>query len=284
MKIGFLTDYDKKKIEFAGKNGFGSIQLIVNPGGPLDPTGVERDAILDAKEFIEGAGVEISAVGTYNVNCLHGDSTERSAAINFLEKTMDLCEALDVAILGAVPGRDVEKSVDENIAGYKEVFTPLSKMAEDKGLRIAFENCPRFHYFPFRGVNIAYCPRAWDMMFDAVPSEALGLEYDPSHPVSMFMDVIEPIHRYGERIYHVHAKDTEILKGNLSENGILQPGMFRYRLPGYGDVDWVGFVSALFEVGYRGNMDIEGCVDPMSLGSEEQGLLLAKKYLSQVLP
>ncbi|MBU8912407.1 MAG: sugar phosphate isomerase/epimerase [Spirochaetales bacterium] len=284
MKIGFLSGYDKGKIEFAGKNGFGSIQLIVNPGGPLDPTTVGRDAILEAKEFIEGAGVEISALGAYRGNCLHGDSAERGAAIEFLKKTMDLCETLDVAVLGTVPGRDTEKSIDENIAGFKEVFTPLARMAEDAGLRIAFENCPRFHYFPFRGVNIAYCPRAWDMMFDAVPSEALGLEYDPSHPVSMFMDVIEPIHRYGERIYHVHAKDTEILKGNLSENGILQPGMFRYRLPGYGDVDWVRFVSALFEIGYSGNMDIEGCVDPMSLGSEEQGLLLAKKFLSQVLP
>ena len=37
MKIGFLTIYDPKKIEFAGRNGFGSIQLMISPRNPLDP-------------------------------------------------------------------------------------------------------------------------------------------------------------------------------------------------------------------------------------------------------
>jgi sugar phosphate isomerase/epimerase len=283
MKIGFLTSYDLGRIAFAGSNGFGSIQLIVNPGECLDPTRATEDAMLEAKEHIESVGVEISAVGTYNVNCLQADGTRRSEAVEFLKKTMDLCEMLGVKTLGTVPGRDTEKSVEDNMPGFKEVFTPLSAMAEDKGLTIVFENCPRFHYFPFRGVNIAYCPRAWDMMFDAVPSEALGLEYDPSHPVSMFSDYIEPIYRYGNKIHHVHAKDTEILTQNLRENGILQPEMFRYRLPGYGDVNWKKLTSALFEVGYEGNMDIEGCDDPMSRGSQERGLLLAKDYLRQLI-
>ena len=31
----------------------------------------------------------------------------------------------------------------------------------------------------------------------------------------------------------------------------------RGRAPGWGEVDWPAFISALIEVGYRGNIDIE---------------------------
>ncbi len=282
MKIGFLTPYDQKKIEFAGRNGFGSIQLMISPGNPLDPTKEGTDSVKAAKVFIENQGIEISALGAISkLNCIHPDAKTREESVKFLIAAMDACQILDVKILATYPGRDPEKSIEENIPRFKEVFTPLARMAEDRGLKIVFENCPKFHYFPFRGVNIAYCPRAWDLMFDAVPSDALGLEYDPSHPVSMFSDYIAPIQQYGERIYHVHAKDTEIMEQNLKENGIFQPGMFRYRIPGCGDVDWKKFISALKDVGYSGNLDIQGGHDPEFSESEEEGLLFARKFLSQ---
>jgi len=285
VKIGFLTPYDQKKIEFAGRNGFGSIQLMISPGNPLDPIREGADSVKAAKEFIENQSIEISAVGAISkLNCIHPDRTTREESLKFLIAAMDVCHILDVEILATYPGRDPDKSIEENIPRFKEIFTPLAGMAEDKGLKIVFENCPKFHYFPFRGVNIAYCPLAWDLMFDAVSSEALGIEYDPSHPVSMFSDYIEPIYQYGDRIYHVHAKDTEIMHQNLKLNGIFQPGMFRYRIPGCGDVDWKKFISALEDVGYRGNLDIEGGHDPeFSKGCEEEGLLIAKKFLSQFI-
>ena len=285
MKLGFLTTYDKDRIAFARRSGFGSIQLLISPGDPLDPTRTGSDALLEAKDYLASAGVEVSAIGTYYVNCLHPDPTQRDDAVRFFEAVMGLCATLGVTTLGTVPGRDPDQSIEANIPAFREVFSRLSQIAEQRGLRVAFENCPRFHYFPFRGVNIAYCSRAWDLMFDAVPSAVLGLEYDPSHPVSMLMDPIEPIYQYGDKIWHVHAKDTEIMRENLATDGIFQPGMFRYRLPGYGDVNWKRFLSALLDMGYQGNLDIEGCKDCMVPDDDaEAGLLLGKQFLEQLLP
>ena len=70
MKIGFLTTYNQKTIEFASHNGFGSIELMISPGDPLDPMKEGKDAIKGAKEYIEQQGLEISAVGSYFFNCL----------------------------------------------------------------------------------------------------------------------------------------------------------------------------------------------------------------------
>ena len=284
MKIGFLTKYIKRKIDFAADNGFGCIELTIYPGDPLDPVREGRDELLRARDYIGERGLEISAIFTL-VNCLDPDPKVATEAIRFTEACIDGCAAIGVTVFAGYPGRDPNRSVDENIPQYRKAFGPLIKKAGDIGVRIAFENCPKFHYFPFRGVNIAYNPRAWDILFDAIPSEIVGLEYDPSHSVSMFMDPILPLYRYADRIFHVHAKDAEILHDRLRLNGIFSEGMFRYRIPGFGDVDWRRLISALVEIGYAGNLDIEGGHDVMfAKEREESGLLLAKRNLERFLP
>lgn len=128
------------------------------------------------------------------------------------------------------------KDIADNIPAFKEVSSPIVKQAEDRGIRIAFENCSIFHYFSFRGINIACCPRDWDLTFDAIPSETIGLEYDPSHLICLLIDYVEIIYKYGSKIPHVHAKDAGLLKKNIRVKGILEPGAVRHRTPGYGDV------------------------------------------------
>ena len=72
------------------------------------------------------------------------------------------------------------------------------------------------------------------------------------------------------------------MKRNIRVKGILEPGAVRHRTPGYGDVGWSKVISALVEVGYRGNLDIEGRHDPVFRGDrEEEGLILSLKHLSQ---
>ena len=88
------------------------------------------------------------------------------------------------------------------------------------------------------------------------------LEYDPSHPVSMMMDYIEPIYEFKHKIFHIHLKDTEILVDNLKRNGIFEPHIFQFRLPGYGDIDWDLFFDSLSKINYKGDANIECCKDP----------------------
>ena len=87
-----------------------------------------------------------------------------------------------------------------------------------------------------------------------------GLQFDPSHLVWQFMDPVQAAREFVDKIYDVHLKDTEILWHVVRRGGI-QPvnnvRWWRFRVPGYGSVDWKGFFSVLAEAGYTGAMNIE---------------------------
>ena len=283
MKIGLLVRYCEDDLALLTRLGFGSCELLVAPGDVLDPAKASADTIQRARDDFAARGVEISAIGHYGNN-LDPDAKKRRAASQHLQRLMKLCKPMGVSTLCTFAGRDPDKDIPDNIPMFKRVFTPLAKRAEDAGIKIGFENCPMFHWFPFRGINIAYCPRAWDLMFDAIPSPVLGLEYDASHLICMLIDPIETIYRYGDRIVHVHAKDAELIERKVRLHGILEPGTLRHRTPGMGDVNWPKLVSALREVGYNGNLDIEGRHDPVYHGEdEEEGLVVAHKMLKQLV-
>ena len=90
-------------------------------------------------------------------------------------------------------------------------------------------------------------------------SPHVGLQFDPSHLVWQFMDPVAAAREFVDKIYDVHLKDTEIL-WHYRRGGI-QPvnnaRWWRFRVPGYGSVDWKGFFSVLAEAGYTGAMNIE---------------------------
>ena len=90
-----------------------------------------------------------------------------------------------------------------------------------------------------------------------MPSPALGLEFDPSHLVWQGIDWAAQLRKWIERVHHVHAKDTEIFKDRLEANGFFSGGWWRYRLPGYGCVDWHKLTSILKEKGYQGAICLE---------------------------
>jgi len=279
MRIGLLVSYTEEEINFLTRVGFKSCELIVSPGSALDPAVAKKRDIARAKDTLAERGIEVSAIGHYQNN-LAPNQKQRKDAVAHLERLLDLCTMMDVGVMCTFAGRVPDLSIEDNIPHFKEVFAPLAKKAEDKGLKIGFENCPMFHHHPFRGINIAYTPRAWDFMFDAVPSPALGLEYDPSHLICLLIDPVEIIRAYGSKIVHVHAKDAEVDYSFVRMHGILEPGAVRHRTPGMGDVNWAKVVSALVEFGYKGNLDIEGRHDPIFGGAlEEAGLIIGYKHL-----
>ena len=280
MKVGLLVPCAKEHIDFVEKHGFGSVQLLTWPKDPLNAN-MSDDEWKRACSDVRSRGIEISALGSYE-NVLDPGKGEENA--KYLERLLEKAALVGVGIVGTFAGRDPEKSVDDNIPLFKKVWTPLAKKAKDLGVKVAFENCPMFHSFPFRGVNIAFSPHAWEMMFDAVPSDALGLEYDPSHLICLLIDPVRVIHDYGEKIYHVHAKDAEVVRRKVERVGIMGRGAVRHRSPGLGEAPWGRIISALVEAGYRGNLDIEGRHDPVFRDElEEQGLLIAKRHLEMYL-
>jgi sugar phosphate isomerase/epimerase len=80
------------------------------------------------------------------------------------------------------------------------------------------------------------------------------------------------VHEYKDRVYHVHAKDTEMLPERRYWGGV-NGNYFRFRFPGYGAINWTEFISALNEIGYDGELAIEH-EDPIYSGKRfDEGLI-----------
>jgi sugar phosphate isomerase/epimerase len=310
MKLGFYTNYDKDTVAFAHKVGFRSMELSAWPDSSLNADHVTGRRISEVKKDLEEHDIEISALGYYP-NYLDPDRDKADEATRYFYKVMELADRMGVDVVCTFAGRDPDKSIKENIPLFEKAFTPFCDEAEKRGLRIAIENCPMMDRFHLRGENIAISPEVWDEMYRVVPSKALGIELDPSHMVWQGIDYIQAIYDYGDHIFHIHAKDMEINRRVLNRVGILGQafgetvglghGWWRARLPGWGEIDWPRLITALIEVDYRNNIDIEheddvfaaayakqnidtesGIVD--TYGREEKGLILGYNTLSKLIP
>ena len=282
MKIGFLTDYSEDIVRWAAVTGFRSLELSAGPDSPLDPLKLTRAADRQAvRDLCARHGVEISAL-CYYTNHLHPDPARRKASNARFLALIEMAAEMGVSVVCTFAGARPDKSIPETIPEWKKVWSRYVTRAEKHGVKLAIENCPMFCGWPFRtNHNIAYRPEAWDLMFEALPSEALGLEYDPSHLFWLHIDYIDAIRTYGPRIYHVHAKDTEIHYDRFAREGIYGGDWWRYRVPGWGEIDWKEVIAALLDAGYAGNLDIEH-EDPVFHGERhKEGLRLGLKHLQQ---
>src|SRR5881396_3416376 len=105
----------------------------------------------------------------------------------------------------------------------------------------------------------AQSPALWRQMFEIIPDENFGLNFDPSHLVWQFIDYTRAVREFAPRIFHVHAKDMEIDRDRLYDEGVMSLGLGWQvpRLPGLGEVRWDRFISALYAIGYDWVVSIE---------------------------
>lgn len=275
MKLGYLTDFSEKELKFAKKTGFDGLEINCNDKeANFWKVITKKDGAERIKEKMEKNDLAISALGFY-FNQIQPEDWQKKGFL----KLLNIAPKLNVKVLCTFAGRDPEKSPEDNIPLFKKVFTPLVKKAKDKGLKIAIENCPMMCGHPFRGINIAFAPKIWDLMFNAVNAKNLGLEFDPSHLYWLGIDYIQAVKDYKNKIFHVHAKDTEILEEKLAEETIYGNGWWRYRLPGLGEIDWQKFIATLYDIGYQGDIAIEH-EDPVFGGKKrDEGLKLGYNHL-----
>lgn len=310
MRLGFYTNYTPDIAEFAANTGFNSLELSAWPHSTLNPNKVSKETKSAMLRDLEKRDIEISALGYYP-NPLDPDRKQADEVSEYLLRVIDLASELGVGVVATFAGRDPHLSVEANLPLYKERFSPIAEYAERKNIKIAFENCPMMNRFTMHGENIAFSPEIWRALFELVPSDNIGLELDPSHCVWQGIDYVKAVKDFGHKIFHVHAKDMEIRRDVLAESGIygtalrkvegLGHGWWRARAPGWGEVDWAKFITALIEVGYKGNIDIEHEDDVFaeatktaseiseedivaSYGTERKGLILGYKTLTKYIP
>jgi sugar phosphate isomerase/epimerase len=308
MKVGFLTACLHKVelpnlVRWAGQNGFGAIEIDAGLpaaasaqggtrpgaqsccfGGSINAEGVTEENTRELLNLARESGVALSCL-TFCSNMLDSDLEARETRVKHLLKVIEAAALLDVDVVSCFVGRHPTKDTEGNLREFRDVFEGIMTVAADKGVRIAIENCPMVGW-QFEGLpgNIAYSPVIWRQMFEVFPD--MGLNFDPSHLVWMGVDHLKAAAEFAEHIFHVHAKDTEVMESALADRGFLppsQPRWWRYRIPGFGVIDWAKLVSVLAEGGYDGPLSIEH-EDPVWRGDEEkvkQGLLLGRKHLEQ---
>src|SRR5687768_5206787 len=139
-------------------------------------------------------------------------------------------------------GRDHTRSLADNWRIFEERWPEIVRHAEREGVRIGIENCPMLFSqdeWP-GGKNLAVSPKSWREMFERIPSQTLGLNYDPSHLVWQRMDHVAPLREFADRLYHIHAKDVRIDRHKLNDVGILATPLEYHcpKLPGLGEINW----------------------------------------------
>ncbi|MCD6553090.1 MAG: sugar phosphate isomerase/epimerase [Chloroflexi bacterium] len=308
MKIGVMSAaFPKWSLEklatWASESGFQMLEIACWPAGEAKDrkyggvVHIDVDALTPAtaseiNAMLAEKGLEISALGYYP-NPLHPDPAHREHVIAHLKKVIVGAEMLGVGIVGTfvgrtwnpeLTGRDWQKDLDYNFEEFMEVWPGIVEFAAEHNVKIAIEHCPMLWADTWPGgSNLPHSPALLHRMFEAVPDENFGLNFDPSHLVWQQIDYIRFIYDFGERIFHVHAKDMAIDEEMFYQDGILGCG-FRWqipRLPGQGLIDWQELVAALYDVGYDFVLSIEH-EDRNWEKTEElvkRGFLLAKKTL-----
>lgn len=200
----------------------------------------------------------VSSVGVYG-NPMVDDFTAEALA-DCIRNAHHVGAKVVCGFTGAV----TEKRIDEQMAEFSATWAPLAQLAEEHGVKIAFENCDMGGYWERPAWNIAHSPRAWEMMFDAVPSPALGLEWEPCHQMVSFIDPLPQLRKWVGKIHHIHGKDATVCPDLVREWGIRSGRYVVYhRTPGFGDTNWVDLITILRQAGWRGAIDIEGWHDPV---------------------
>lgn len=275
MKLGFvsaiLADQPLDAVlDFAAEENFSCVELMCWPAGKaerryagvthVDVTNLSDAQIEEINGKISDRGLSISGLGYYP-NPLCPDYDEAQVYIDHLAKVIDASARLCVNLVNTFIGRDPAKSIDDNWPRFLEVWKPLVKRAEAQGVRIGIENCPMYFSadeWP-SGKNLAISPAIWRRLFNDIPSNALGLNYDPSHLLWQQMDYLAPIKEFSEKLFHIHAKDAQIDQAALNDVGILATPLEYHtpKLPGLGDIEWGSFFGVLSQTGYNGPVCIE---------------------------
>lgn len=146
-------------------------------------------------------------------------------------------------------------AIERGYTEFAERWNPIIDVFDKEGVRFGLEVHP---------TEIAYDFVTTRKALDAIGRRpGFGINFDPSHFAHQFLDSAAYVMEFGDRIYHVHVKDSiKTLDGRRSilgshlDFGEAQRG-WTFVSPGHGDVDFEGLFRALNRIGYQGPLSIE---------------------------
>jgi sugar phosphate isomerase/epimerase len=312
MRIGVLARTGTDDLDWLAGLGFRSMEWVGFADGPCG-TGQDdwKPSADRIQHEVQARDIRISAIAALYANPLDPRQTERARLV--FQRAIEVAAHLQIRTVAGFPGAMIQTTINErggnpiycstehSLKPLLEFWEPLADFARDRGVRIAFEHCPQgpFH-LPVMGYNAFGQTAFWEQFFNATRCDNLGIEWDASHLICQFVDPVRNIHKFGARIFHVHAKDAFVNRALLELHGICHPGVAEHRMPGFGQADWGQIIHALVRAGYDSDLNIEGWHDPVfrdhpeSAGApvnplagrklEESGLRIAKQTLERFIP
>jgi sugar phosphate isomerase/epimerase len=271
----------KQLIAFARRHGFEGLDVIDWPAEQIKP--------------LIAAGLRIGSVDLQRPwsAIMSADAQKRQEAVAVAAAHIRSVAALGVVNFFCVvlPENDAADR-RENFALAVDGFGQLVAAIDGSGARIVIEGWPASppHYS-----SVVCTPETYREFITQVGSDAIAINFDPSHLVRMGIDPLRFLGEFGHRVAHVHAKDTLILPDGLYEFGNLQPATlarpheygghhWRYTLPGRGGVPWKELLGMLKKSAYAGIVSVE-LEDEDFIGSddaEKRGLIASREFLESV--
>lgn len=287
----------------ARKLGFDAIELPVDARNPF----INLDDALAGgwrriQQAVREVGLEISALSNHqegqlllgphgiDTDAIHSGSAEEKVryATRRLEQTAALAERLEVSVVCGFTGCEdysrwfpwpLEDGYERMGPVFRERLLPVLQAFAQHGVRFAHECHPKqFAY------NLETARLALELLEGHA---AFGFNFDPANLMLAGMDPVVFVAELGDRILHVHAKDAERVTHAAARSGLLAHGPwhrrdrgFRFRIPGWGDLNWKHLISELRLAGYDGVLAVEH-EDPVMARLE--GLQKGRDYLAPLL-
>lgn len=307
MKLGFFAaNYAHLPLEevakIASEHGYEMLEIPSYIGnGQLDCDEILNGGAAQLKKMVASYGLGISALSNHADSMLILGCNEETDALfsgtkeekikygaKSLIKSAQAANALEVPVINGFTGIanfgryfpfPNALGWAEQERAFVERFTPILDKFREYGVKFAMEPHPN---------NIIYdihtAKRALELL-NYHP--AFGFNLDPANLTYLGLKVENFIDVLGDRIFHVHAKDAEVVEHNIQMGGVLMHGdwqrldkSFRFRIPGWGDVPWKKVITELSMVGYDYVMSYEHEDVTMSVGD---GVEKVVAYLKPLL-
>ena len=243
----------------------------------------------DARAICERHGLEPTSTTGMICQPIATDAEARAEQAAEARRALDYAAAehIPLAWLGHQMAPDL--GFDANVRLFAEGVAPVLDHAQRVGVRLVMEN------WADGGRNLAYAPAHWEAIFDAVPHEALGLCFDPSHLFGWASTISARRGSSARASTRRTPRTPSSCPRRATGSASLAPSAggsarerYRFRIPGFGVIDWPAFITALLDVGYVGPLVVEH-EDPFWSARTDpendalKGLVLAQRFLAPLL-
>ena len=279
MKIGMFSanfmDYDLESVlKKMNESGYEAVELPAFSGnGHLDVDEVLRgNHAGKIKDLAKKYNLTISALSNHTEGQLvlgpHTKDTDAFFAgtaaekikfgIERMKKTAKAAAALDVPVVCGFIGCEsfsrwfpwpYPEGWDEMAKDFVERWGEILDTFEKEGVRFAHEPHPNEYVY-----NVETALKSVELMGGR---KEWGFNFDPANIILQGIDPVIFVQELGDRIFHAHAKDGEIVAHNVRRSGLQSTGKwnridrgFRFRIPGWGSVPWKRVLTEMRLVDY----------------------------------